>query len=98
MDFKKEIEKISALARIELSEKDKTKFAKELNKILDYFNVLQKADVKGVQPFLTHSESRNVFRKDEVKNCFDSKIMKNDFSDKQGNYLKIKSVKKEWES
>ncbi|MDP2820843.1 MAG: Asp-tRNA(Asn)/Glu-tRNA(Gln) amidotransferase subunit GatC [bacterium] len=97
MDFKKEIEKISVLARIELSEKDKTKFSKELNKILDHFNILQKADVKGIQPFLTHSESRNVFRNDEAKTCFGKEILKDDFLDKQGNYLKIKSVKKEWE-
>jgi aspartyl/glutamyl-tRNA(Asn/Gln) amidotransferase C subunit len=98
MDFKKEIEKISSLARLELSGKDKNKFSKELNKILDYFSVLQKANIEGIQPFLTHSESRNVFRKDEAKNYFDKEILKKDFSDRQENYLKIKSVKKEWES
>lgn len=97
MDFKKEINKISALARIELNENQKSRFSKDLNKVLDYFSILEKADISGVKPFLTHSDSKNVFRKDNDKDYSKNNLLKEDFPNNQKNYLKIKSVKEEWQ-
>jgi len=96
MDFEKEINKISELARIELNENQKNRFSKDLNKILDYFSILGKIDTSEVKPFLTHSDSKNIFRKDESKPYLKNDLLKKDFPNNQEDYLKIKSVKEEW--
>jgi len=96
MDFEKEINKISKLARIELSKNQENRFSKDLNKILDYFSILQKVDTDNVEPFLTHSSSKNIFRKDNSKTYLKNDLLKKDFPNKQKDYLKIKSVKEEW--
>jgi aspartyl-tRNA(Asn)/glutamyl-tRNA(Gln) amidotransferase subunit C len=46
----KDVEYVANLARLELSEEEKTQQLEKLNKILDYMEILDKVDTKGVQP------------------------------------------------
>lgn len=69
---KSEVEKIAALARIELSEEEKKKFQKDLSSILDYVNKLNEVNTDGVEPTYQVTGLRNIWREDEIFDC-DSK-------------------------
>ncbi len=55
----KEVEHISDLARIELTEKDKEKFRGQLSAILDYFKKLEEIKTAGLPT--TDGGTRNLF-------------------------------------
>ena len=61
---KKDLEHIGWLARLELSEEDKEKYAPKLNSILDYFGEIDKADTDDVEPLYHVLPMSNVFRED----------------------------------
>jgi aspartyl-tRNA(Asn)/glutamyl-tRNA(Gln) amidotransferase subunit C len=64
MITKEEVQHIAQLARIRVNERDSEKLQQDLSEILEYFNVLQKADVSRVEP-MTHSIAlENVSRED----------------------------------
>ena len=65
-----DIDYVSNLARIELSEKEKEKFRGQLGDVLKYFEKLQEVDVEGVEP-TDHAFPRyNVWDKDLAKKPF----------------------------
>jgi len=64
---KKQVEHIAKLTRIELSEKEKEKFSKELSSILDYVGQLNKVNTAKVEPLAQITGLEGVMRKDEVK-------------------------------
>lgn len=67
MITKEEVQHIAALARIRVEEKDLEKFQKDLSEILEYFAVLQEAEVSKVEP-MTHSIAlENISRKDVAR-------------------------------
>ena len=66
---KKEVEHISHLARLGLTEKEKEKFRKQLSSILDYVKQLQEVDVSRVEPTAQVTGLENVMREDVVDGC-----------------------------
>jgi aspartyl-tRNA(Asn)/glutamyl-tRNA(Gln) amidotransferase subunit C len=65
---KEEVEYISELALLELTEEEKEKFSKQLNEILGHFKKLDNLDTSDIEPTRHPIEGlKNVFRKDEVK-------------------------------
>ncbi len=92
-----EVEKIAALARIELSAKEKSLFSKELGTILDYFKNIQEfsdSQVDSFNHFEYLREPKNNQREDKVKEMNDKtrKAIKNLFPRKKDNYLKVRAV------
>ena len=63
---KKEVDHIAWLSRIELSQREKNVFTKQLNEILDFFQKIAEVDVEDVPPTYHVLDMVNVFRKDEV--------------------------------
>ena len=61
-----EVEKVAALARLELTEREKGIFGVQLNSILDYFDTLRDVEVSEVEPTSHVGFTRNVFREDKV--------------------------------
>ena len=57
---------VAHLARLELSETEKAKFAAQLQGILAYVAKLNELDVSNVEPTAHATPLTNVFRKDEV--------------------------------
>ena len=45
-----EVERIAALAKLELSEEDSERFAAQFQQILDYFKQLEAVDTENVEP------------------------------------------------
>ncbi len=68
---KKEVEHVAWLARVELSEEEKTLFTRQLNEILDYFRLIDEAKTEGIPPTYHVLELTNVFREDEVEPSLD---------------------------
>ena len=64
---KEEVEKVARLARLELTETEKTAFAKQLSQILTHVETLKQFDTTGVEPTATVLGQVNVFRPDEVR-------------------------------
>ncbi|GAB6165297.1 Asp-tRNA(Asn)/Glu-tRNA(Gln) amidotransferase subunit GatC [Thermostilla marina] len=62
-----DVEKVSLLARLALSDDEIDVMAGQLAKVLDYMRLLEEADVDGVEPLAHAADVTNVFRADEVK-------------------------------
>jgi len=65
MITKKEIEHVAKLARLGLTEKEKTKFTKDLSAILDFVNKLNEVKADKVEPTAQVTGLENVTRKDK---------------------------------
>lgn len=55
------------LARLELSEEEVKRFTEQLNRVLEYFKILDEANVEGVEPAFNVLGLSNVMREDEVR-------------------------------
>jgi len=94
-----DVEHTAELARLELSDDEKKKFAVDLDNILGYFKDLEEADAEGVEK-LNHyklvSDIKNHIRADEVIKPPEGvrEGIKNNFPASQGSLLEVKSVLK----
>ena len=67
MITKEQVEHVAKLARVELTEEEKTLYTKQLPQILDYIDQLNKVESKGVEPMTQPTPTVNVMREDIVK-------------------------------
>lgn len=58
---------VSSLARLDLSDMEKAKIKGEIEKIIDYMDILNTLDTTGVEPLSHVLPVTNVFREDVVK-------------------------------
>ncbi len=89
---KKKIQHLAQLARIKIEKKEEEKFQKELSSILGYIDILKEADASFVSDFLDLEKCS--MREDQVFEVSDNqkRKIKEQFSEKEKNYLKVKSV------
>ena len=64
---KEEILHIANLAELELKENELENYMLHLQDILNFANIVNNAPVQGLNVTIGANESKNVFRKDEVK-------------------------------
>jgi len=64
---REEVEKVSLLARLVLSEAELERMTAQLSQILDYMDLLGEVDTEGVAPMAHALDVANVFRPDEVR-------------------------------
>lgn len=62
-----QVKHIAWLARIELSKEEIGIFTRQLNTIIDFFHIMDEANVKDVKPSIHIVESSNVMREDIVE-------------------------------
>jgi aspartyl-tRNA(Asn)/glutamyl-tRNA(Gln) amidotransferase subunit C len=67
MSGKVDIDKLALLARIKLTEKEKEKFQKEFEAILDYVSQLEKAETGKIsdKDIILETGAKNITREDE---------------------------------
>lgn len=63
---REDVQHVSRLARLELSEDEVEKFTDQLGKILEYISKLNELDTEGVPPTAHVLDITNVFRDDVV--------------------------------
>jgi aspartyl-tRNA(Asn)/glutamyl-tRNA(Gln) amidotransferase subunit C len=62
-----EVEHVALLARLRLTEDEKSRLTEDLNVILEHFEILQRLDTEGVPPMTRAMALKNVFREDVVR-------------------------------
>ena len=73
-----DIDYVANLARIELSDEEKTTYQRQLGDVLKYFEKLQELEVDGVEPTAHAFPRHNVWDQDESKQGFSaSEALKN---------------------
>ena len=91
----KDIDHIANLARLGLSDKEKTKYSKELSEIFDYVEKLNEVNTKSVEPTSQAAGLTNVLRKDEnphEANADKIKKMIGQASEREDNFVKTKAI------
>ncbi len=66
-----EVERVSLLARLELTETELTAMTEQLGQVLGYMDLLSELDTKDVEPMAHAVELSNVFRPDELRASYD---------------------------
>lgn len=70
----KEVEQLANLARIELSEGEKTLQLEKLNNILNNMDILNELNTDNIEPIVDVFPSTNVFRKDELQETLEIEV------------------------
>lgn len=72
------VKRVAELSKIRLDETSTKKMQQELVGIVEYMEILNKLDTKGVEPLSHAVELKNVLREDEVKPSYSrEEILKN---------------------
>ena len=90
----KEVEHVAKLARLELSADEKEKYLGQLEKILEYVDLLKKIDTKDIEPTSHALKLENVWREDKLEAVSDEvreKLLAN-APDREDDYFKVKKV------
>jgi aspartyl-tRNA(Asn)/glutamyl-tRNA(Gln) amidotransferase subunit C len=62
------VDHVARLARLSLSETERTLFARQLDQILEYAESIQALDLQEVEP-MSHALTTGSFREDEPREC-----------------------------
>lgn len=89
---KKNIQRISELARIDLQEKEMDKILGDLQEILEYFKELQELDTSKVEEELSLRADPNPFREDSGRENTNQGKGKSLFPEVEDNHLVIPPV------
>ncbi len=88
-----EIEKVAKLSRIELNANELDKVTEEFESILDFVEIIEKADTKGVEPTSQVTGLSNVWRDDVVvRSEIEPKDLISAAPEIQDGYIKVKKV------
>lgn len=87
-----DVKKLATLARLQIDEKDLTRFAKEFDSILAYIGQIEELKVGKSSKELP--KLRNVFREDGEphEKGVHTEALVAQFPDKKGNLLKVKQI------
>ena len=89
---KEEILHIAKLANLKLNEEEIPEYIKNLQDILNFANIVNKADVEELDTTIGVMDKFNVFRKDEVKVFEDNKALLQNAPEQKDNMFKIPKV------
>lgn len=67
------VNKVSNIAKIELTELEKQKYLSEFKDIIDAFSILDEIKLEGVSPSFRPIEEKSVLREDEPKKSISQK-------------------------
>jgi len=91
---KDDVQHVAQLARLALSENEKSQFTEELNAILGYVKEIEEVKIDNYERFDHYNIKENQFRKDELKEISDEEkgAIRKLFPKKEGNSLKVKET------
>lgn len=91
---KEQVNKVAKLSRINISETEQEKFARDLSGILDNFQDLSHLAVTDVTSVNFLATKENQLRQDEPRQNQEAEKenIKNQFPEREDNYLKVKAV------
>jgi aspartyl-tRNA(Asn)/glutamyl-tRNA(Gln) amidotransferase subunit C len=86
------ISRLEHLARLELSEAERSSLQNDLTNILGMVEKLQELDTTQVEPLVYMNEEVNVWREDEVKHQVDREAALKNAPDQDGTFFKVPKV------
>lgn len=92
---KKDVEHVAKLARIELSEDEKEKFAKQLGDIIEYVDQLNEVDTEGVDPMAHPYPLTNITRVDRVEYDNTREELLLNAPDEEDGFFKVPKINEE---
>lgn len=90
-----DVEKIAHLARLALSDADKTQYQEQLSAVLDYAAMLNELDLDGIEPTAHAISQQNVMRADEVRPSLPLEDVLFNAPDHDQNQFRIQAVLEE---
>ncbi len=89
----KTMDEIEILAKLHLTDEEKEKSREEMQRMLDYVDMLNSLDTDGVEPLTHIFPVENVFREDEVEESTQrDDLLKNAPEEKDGQLLVPKTI------
>lgn len=89
---KNEVQKISKLARLELTDAEIDQFAVQLSDVFETFEKLKEIDTEGVAETSQVTGLENVYRDDEVDQCDYQQELINQSAETEDGMIKTKNV------
>lgn len=89
---KEELLHIAKLADLNLKDEEVDEYLLNLQDILNFANIVNKANVEGLDITIGANEAKNVFRKDEVVEFEDKELLLQNAPDRERNMFKIPKV------
>ena len=86
------VENVAFLSRLEISEKEK--FISEMQKIVDFFEVLKEINTEGIEPMYTPLEDSFVLKERQAERFDGIDEIRKNFPEREGNYLKVPGIHK----
>ena len=86
------IDDVSLLSRLKLSDTEKELFAGQLNEIIEYTEKLNELDTSGVEPTAHILPMNNVFREDKLRNSLPTDKALNNAPDREGVFYKVPKI------
>ena len=89
---KEEILHIAQLANLKIRDEEIGEYIKNLQDILNFANVVNKAPIDGLEISVGATDRFNVFRKDEIEVFEDNKALLSNAPEQEDNMFKIPKV------
>ena len=89
---KEEILHIAKLANLKLKDEEIPEYIKNLQDILNFANIVNKAPIEGLEIANGAIDNSNVFRKDEIKVFEDNEALLQNAPEKQSNMFRVPKV------
>lgn len=89
---KEEIMHIAKLANLKLKEEEIPEYIKNLQDILNFANIVNKAEVDGLDTSTGTIDNYNVFRKDEVRIFEDNQALMQNAPEQKDNMFSVPKV------
>ncbi len=84
-----DLDHIAKLARINLTESEKTTFLPQLESVLEYLDVLNQVNTDNIESTFRVNDQKNVLRDDLIKDSFDQKTALSSAKKTQDGYFVV---------
>ncbi|MCR5265852.1 MAG: Asp-tRNA(Asn)/Glu-tRNA(Gln) amidotransferase subunit GatC [Cyanobacteria bacterium RUI128] len=88
----KDVEHVAKLARLELTEEEKEKFAGQLGDVLKYVEQMNEVDTSNVEPMAHAIDFVNVTREDTVKYEQTKEQLMSNAPDEEDGFFKVPKI------
>ncbi len=88
-----DVDHLAKLAKLPVSEKEKEKLTDQLEKTVDYIEVLDELETSQTEPTFQVTGQTNVSRQDESEDCLSQKKALENAPRKKNGYFVIKKIK-----
>lgn len=88
----KDVEHVAKLARLELTEEEKEKYAGQLGDVLKYVEQMNEVDTTGVVPMAHAMDFVNVVREDEVRYEQTKEALMKNAPDAEDGFFKVPKI------